>query len=69
MRRTLDGVWSRNPIPAAKAGHDASKGLEFAMPSGMDGAEPMSWDFSVVEEVALPSDLAPDDYVLSWRWD
>lgn len=69
MRRTPDGVWSRNPIPAAKSGHDPSKGLEFSMPSGMDGADPMSWDFSVVEEVALPADLAPGDYLLSWRWD
>jgi len=69
MRRTTDNVWSRNPIPAAKKGHDASGGLEFAMPNGMDGAHPMSWDFSIVEEVALPSHLVPGEYMLSWRWD
>jgi len=69
MRRTSDGIWSRNPIPPAKEGHDASKGLEFAMPDGMGGAEPMSWDFSIVEEVALPADLVSGEYLMSWRWD
>lgn len=69
MRRTDDGIWSRNPIPAAKAGHDTSSGLEFAIPQGMEHAEVMSWDFSIVEEVALPSELIPGPYLLSWRWD
>lgn len=69
VRRTPDGIWTRNPIPAAKFGHNVSKGLEYEMPSGMDGAHPMSWDFSVVEQVALPSDLVPGEYLMSWRWD
>lgn len=69
MRRTPDGIWSRNPIPAAKEGHDTSKGLEFEMPSGMEGAQAMSWDFSIVEELSLPADLVPGEYLLSWRWD
>jgi len=69
MRRTPDGLWSRNPIPPAKVGHDTSSGLEFPMPQGMDAAEPMSWDFSVVEQLALPSDLEPGQWLLSWRWD
>merc|ERR1712032_708683 len=63
------GSWSRNPIPAAKEGHDTSKGLEFEMPSGMEGAQAMSWDFSIVEELSLPADLVPGEYLLSWRWD
>jgi len=69
MRRTPDGLWSRNPIPPAKLGHDTSKGVEFPMPSGMGVVDPMSWEFSVVEEVVLPSDLVPGEYLLSWRWD
>jgi hypothetical protein len=69
MRRTHDDIWSRNPVPAAVTGHDLSKGVEFAIPQGMEGADVMSWDFSIVEEVAVPSDLAAGEYLLSWRWD
>jgi len=69
MRRTPDGFWSRNPVPAAKSGHDASSGVEFPLPAGMESAEIMSWDFSVVEEVAVPSNLVPGEYLMSWRWD
>jgi len=61
-------VWSRNPIPAAKEGHDETS-VEFARPEGLEHAAVMSWNFSVIEKVAVPQDLVPGEYLLSWRWD
>merc|ERR1711963_1135441 len=30
---------------------------------------PAFFDFQIVDKVAVPSDIAPGDYLLSWRWD
>merc|ERR1712224_349953 len=35
----------------------------------MSGFSRSIWDWSVVDEVAIPEDLEPGDYLLSWRWD
>jgi len=61
-RHTQDGKWARNPVPAAEGGES-----EFPMP--VEGLIPSQWDFSVVETLIVPNEIAPGEYLLSWRWD
>jgi len=64
-KRTTQGTspagsqWTKNPIPG-KVGQ---------FPSPFYGAVGNRWEFSLVDQVTLPADLIPGDYVLSWRWD
>ena len=51
--------WSKNPIPS-----DASY-----FPAPFSGGSGSHWDFSLVDEVVVPEDLAAGNYTLSWRWD
>jgi len=72
-KRTADSTWSRNLIPGKIGQHLRSEvgasedRLEYPMP--FSGLTPNQWDFSIVENVALPNDLPLGDYLLSWRWD
>jgi len=65
---TTDKLWSRNQIPAPKAGH-YDPNAEFEMPPTMIGQRNQSWDYSIKEKVSLPADLVPGEYLLQWRWD
>ena len=66
--RTSEGThpagstWARNPFPM-EVGGAAPRGL----PAYAAGRGP--FNLSVVDRVAVPSDLPPGSYVLSWRWD
>jgi len=62
-RKTIGGVqWTRNPIPSDELG-----GLPFRAPC--NGCTGGFNEFSLVDHVTVPTNLAPGDYVLSWRWD
>jgi hypothetical protein len=52
--------WTRNPIP--------DRDDYFPAPApGLVGHGPFPW--SIVESYAVPAELAPGPYLLSWRWD
>lgn len=63
--RTTNGTtpagsqWTKNPIPN-NAGY-----FPPSFPEGVGD----KWQFSLVDRVVVPKDLALGDYVLSWRWD
>merc|ERR1712002_981597 len=77
--------WSKNPIPncAGLGGgyvdedNTCPEGLQFPAPAeglfgqGANVHTPNTIDFNwtLMDEVVVPSDLAPGDYVLSFRWD
>ena len=54
--------WARNPFPMEEGVIDPIPNLPDAFGRG-------PFNYSVVDEVALPADLNPGRYVLSWRWD
>jgi len=59
-RTTIAGrQWTRNPIPKDTA----------FFPAPFSGGSGVSWSFSLVDRMVLPSDLAAGDYTVSWRWD
>jgi len=78
-------VWTKNPIPncAGLGGGyfdpDSScpGGLQFPAPAegllgqGANINNPSKFDFqwTIMDEVVVPSDLVPGEYVLSFRWD
>lgn len=45
-------------------------GSQFPEPlRGMSGFGKSVWEWSVVDQVVVPDNLEPGDYLLSWRWD
>ncbi|KAL5267020.1 hypothetical protein ACHWQZ_G004161 [Mnemiopsis leidyi] len=78
-------TWRRNPIPACEGGgggffsdNSCPRGTQFPAPSpGLHGFSLTQSDvhfdrvfkFAVVDQVEVPEDLEPGEYVLSWRWD
>lgn len=59
-RTTIAGrQWTRNPIPKDTA----------FFPAPFPGGSGVHWSFSLVDRVAIPSDLPTGNYVVSWRWD
>lgn len=76
--RTADRRWTRNPIPGGDsygapfpAGPDTPAfPCPFAgCPTGRDGGSATGWDFSLIDNVIVPQDLAPGNYTISWRYD
>jgi len=51
--------WTKNPIPRNVG----------QFPSPFPGAIGNRWEFSLVDQITVPTDLIPGDYILSWRWD
>lgn len=77
-------TWTKNPIPACAGvagGSDATapgcaKGSQFPPPvPGLEGFGEFAplWNsqfgFSIVDQLQVPTDLIPGEYVLSFRWD
>eukprot|EP00090_Calanus_glacialis_P011397 TRINITY_DN19804_c0_g1_i1.p1 TRINITY_DN19804_c0_g1~~TRINITY_DN19804_c0_g1_i1.p1 ORF type:complete len:365 (-),score=92.73 TRINITY_DN19804_c0_g1_i1:268-1362(-) len=77
--------WTKNPIPACAGGwggvldkdKDCKEGTQFDPPApGLKGFgvhidNPAVYDFhfTIIDQVQVPADLMPGDYVLSFRWD
>lgn len=55
-------VWARNPVP------DSEEWANFPPAGGFAGGH-YPHQFNIIDHVHVPDDLAPGDYVLSWRWD
>merc|ERR1711970_505408 len=74
-------MWTKNPIPACSGiggGYDIvhCNGTQFPPPApGLEGfGEHLPYfasdfNFSIVDQLQVPSDLKIGDYVLSFRWD
>lgn len=76
--------WTKNPIPACAGGDGGffaptskcENGTQFPPPRpGLYGfgvnrlGDVQPFQFSIIDKVHVPEDLAPGDYVLSFRWD
>jgi len=77
--------WTKNPIPACAGGWggvldkdpDCKEGTQFPPPGpglkgfGLQINNPTKYNFhfSIIDQVEVPEDLSPGDYVLSFRWD
>ena len=73
-------MWARNPIPACKgtgggapAAGGQCDGPQFPPPApglyGFGNGPRGGFEFSVVDKLQVPHDLAPGEYVLSFRYD
>ena len=73
-------MWARNPIPACKgtgggapAAGGQCDGPQFPPPApglyGFGNGPRGGFEFSVVDKLQVPRDLAPGEYVLSFRYD
>ena len=72
------GLWARNPIPDHKMVPKHVKGLlEFPAPCNDDTTGPTDglcsgerpFHISIVDVLQIPTNIAPGDYVIGWRWD
>ena len=62
--------WTKNPIPEKLDSYAMPKGLTSKNFYNTDKSQPYwNWKFSLIDEVKIPSNLAPGDYYISWRWD
>jgi len=77
--------WTKNPIPACAGGWggaldkdtDCREGTQFDPPApglkgfGIQIPNPtvFTFHFSIIDQVQIPHDLVPGEYVLSFRWD
>ena len=79
-----ESQWTKNPIPACSGGDGGVLAPSAKCPNGTQFPPPKPglygfginiyhtvkpFRFSVVDEVYVPDDLEPGDYVLSFRWD
>jgi len=75
--------WARQPVPGCKDNHGfkddcGADGTEYPAPlPGLQGfgyvnstkQGDLYHDFSIVDTVVVPKDVAPGAYLVSWRWD
>lgn len=75
---TAAGAWARNPIPDHTQGGSTSKlKTEFAPPCCDDTSPPTlglcsgerPFRLSIVDQIIVPAETPPGDYVLGFRWD
>eukprot|EP00037_Helgoeca_nana_P000520 m.22090 g.22090 ORF g.22090 m.22090 type:complete len:364 (+) comp10631_c0_seq1:17-1108(+) len=75
---TAAGAWARNPIPDHTQGGSTSKlKTEFAPPCADDTSPPTlglcsgerPFHLSIVDQIIVPAETPPGDYVLGFRWD
>lgn len=66
LMRCLPGLTQFDEPAAGISGYLGDAGF-LASTAGASGIEGFS--YSIVDEVKVPADLEPGDYVLSWRWD
>ena len=83
--KPVGSTWRRNPIPACNGGaggffsdNSCPSGTQFPAPlPGLHGFSFTQSDvhfdkvfkFAVVDQVKVPENIEPGEYVLSWRWD